>query len=108
MESKQNDFNIIWTRTGYHSFDMNIEFIKRKWNDKIVKRFISITDAIIEDIRINPFLYPKSIIYRKYHRVIIHKNTTMFYRIFTDKVYIILFWDNRQDPIFLKEILSKI
>jgi len=108
MESNQNDFIIIWTRTGFNSFDVNIEFIKRKWNDKIVKRFISTIDVIIENIRINPFLYPKSTIHKKYHRVIIHKNTTMFYRIIADKIYIILFWDNRQDPIFLKEILSKI
>jgi len=108
MESNHNDFDVIWTRTGFNSFDVNIEFIKRKWNNTIVERFISSTELLIERIRINPFLYPKSTIYKKYHRAIIHKNVTIFYRIIDDRVYIILFWDNRQDPIFLKELLSKV
>lgn len=108
MVSIHSDFGIVWTRTGFNSFDVNIEFIKRKWNDKIIERFISRTNAIIKKISVNPFLFPKSKTYRKYHKAIIHKNITLFYRIISDKVYIILFWDNRQDPVFLRDLLAKL
>lgn len=108
MASKPIEFEIIWTLTAYKSFDLNIEFIKRKWNDAIVKRFISKTDTTIEKLKINPFLYPKSSTFPKYHRAVIHKNVNLFYRIDPAQVYIFLFWDNRQDPKFLKELLSKI
>ena len=99
---------IVWASTAYKSFDLNIEFIKRKWNDVIVDRFISQTNDAIEKLRVNPFLYPKSITFPKYHRAVIHKNVNLFYRYDGSKVYIVLFWDNRQDPLFLKELLSKI
>ena len=102
------EFEIIWTHTAYKSFDLNIEFIKLKWNDVIVKRFISKTDTTIEKLKVNPFLYPKSNTFPKYHRAVIHKNVNLFYRIDPTQVYIFLFWDNRQDPKFLKELLSKI
>jgi len=108
MESKKIDFEIIWTRTAYKSFDLNIEFIKKKWDDIIVKRFIFDADKAIEKLKINPLLYPMTITFPKYHRAIIHKNVSLFYRHSSTKVYILLFWENRQDPKFLKELLSKI
>jgi plasmid stabilization system protein ParE len=108
MESNRIDFEIIWTRTAYNSFDLNIEFIKRKWGDTIIERFIFEADKTIEKLKINPSLYSRSITYPKYHRAIIHKNVSLFYRHSSNKVYILLFWENRQDPKFLKELLSKI
>ena len=108
MESNRNDFDIVWTKTAFKSFDLNIEFIRIKWNDIIVERFISRTDEIVKNIKVNPLLYPRSISFKNYHKAIIHKNVSLYYRIDISKIYLILFWDNRQNPKFLKELLSKI
>ncbi len=48
MESNKIEFDIIWTSTAYKTFDINIEFIKKRWDDKIVQRFISQTESKIE------------------------------------------------------------
>jgi len=108
MELNPDQFDVVWTRTAYKSFDLNLEFIKIKWNIRIAERFLSKTDAVINKIQLNPLLFPGSIVFTHYHKAVIHKNTTLFYRIQNQKIYLILFWDNRQDPKFLKEILSKI
>ncbi len=85
-----------------------LSYLMIKWNDRIVERFISRTDEIVKNIKVNPLLFPRSISFKKYHKAIIHKNISLYYRIDISKIYIILFWDNRQNPKFLKELLSKI
>lgn len=34
-------------------------------------------------------------------KCIIHKDCSMFYRIYDTQIIIIFFWDNRQDPMFM-------
>jgi hypothetical protein len=82
-------------------------FILRKWNLIEADKFVSIVFNHLESLTKNPEIG----IYNSKcdsFSIVISKQTTLFYRILESekKVALVLFWNNKQNPIRLNKLLE--
>lgn len=90
---------IIWSDKAENSLDEILDYLEDKFSVKTASEFDEEVYGIIRLIRENPFLFPifsgNSI-----RKAIIHKYTTLFYRIEKDKneILLISFFQSRKNP----------
>lgn len=89
---------IRWTKEADISYLEMIDFIQLVWNSDIVKRFVKETFDTLESISKNPEMY---VAYgsQDVRRALIHPTVSLIYRINVDHIDVLLFLDNRQNPI---------
>jgi hypothetical protein len=56
---------------------------------------------VLAAITESPFIYQAIEIDPEVRKAVIHGNCSLFYRVSGQKIVILFFWDNRQDPIFI-------
>ena len=98
---------VVWTRTA----DIQFAGILQFWVDKnksniYSKKLIKLVSNRTEQIAKKPFIH-KSADFRN-TRVASLGHFSIYYQVFDKKIIIAAFWDNRQDPKKLLEILKKI
>jgi plasmid stabilization system protein ParE len=91
-------FEIIWTRNAICHFDEIINFLLLTWNEEIAQSFIDLVENELLFIKSNPKCYPMFDEFRNIRKVVVHKNVSLFYRLNENKIELISFWDNRQNP----------
>ena len=80
------------------------EYLEGRWSSRVRIKFAKKLYDSLNKIRNNPELFPKSEVNKKLHKCVVSKQTILFYR-FTDKqVFIVSFFDTRQDPTKIKKI----
>lgn len=89
---------VFWTPTARITYLRIIEYLEEKWTNKEVNNFISEVEETIVKVRSNPNLFPSIKKKNEVHRVVIMKHNSMYYRVKTDQVEILAFWDNRRNP----------
>jgi len=97
-------YNVIWSEEAESSFFLVIDDILSRWSVREASNFISRTEEVISQIVIHPYIfkeYEKDISIR---HGILHKNTTMFYRVEENNssIQIMLFWNSKRNPQSLK------
>ena len=100
-----NSIKIFWTPIGLESLKESESFILQHWNQKVLEHFLTLVDKRINQLASNPKLAP-IVSSTEYRKLVIHKNISIFYKVETDFIKILLVWDNRQDPTVLKEKLT--
>ena len=91
-------FEIRWSENARNSFRDVIEQIKCKWSDKEVSAFVKKANRTFNTISNSPYIY-QSTRYENVRRAVITKQTSVLYRVNSQHIEILFFWDNRQDPI---------
>lgn len=94
-----------WTPIAIESLREVINFLSITWNDEIIDRFFLLIDEKIDLIQRNPEIGLK-LENSQFRKIIIHKNTTLFYEIDQPIIKILLIWDNRQNPEDLRKKLE--
>lgn len=79
------------------------EYIELKWNNEVKKKFSNKINAAIKLIVENPELFPISNINRKIRKVVISKQTSLFYHFNYKHIVIVSVFDTRQDPNKIKK-----
>jgi len=95
-------YQIVWSskaRTAYHKI---LDYLDTARTEKEIKNFIERTEEALNHILKNPFLYPHSRRKKRIHRCVIARQVSLFYRINNQSIELLVFWDNRQDPVKLK------
>ena len=91
-----NAYSVIWSPSAKVTYYQILEYLEDKWTNKELQAFIARSEEVINYICINPLLYP----YSKEsdtHKCVVVKQISLFYRVKSNYIEIILFWDNRQD-----------
>lgn len=90
-------YSVTWSPTARISYNHILEYLDEKWTIKEIEAFINRTEEVVSFICNNPLLYPYS---RESdtHRCVLLKQVSLFYRIKTNYIELLVFWDNRQDP----------
>lgn len=90
-------FSIIWSPTARITYFNILEYLEVNWTKKEVRAFASRTEVILDLIQQNPLLFP----YSKesdIHRCALVKQVSLYYRVKSGEVELLVFWGNRQDP----------
>ncbi|MBK9509301.1 MAG: type II toxin-antitoxin system RelE/ParE family toxin [Cytophagaceae bacterium] len=98
--------SVVWTNTAVKQRREILEYwVKRNGNTKYSEKLISIIKERIKIIVFNPFSGKKTNHIET--RVSALNNYSIFYKITGENIVITAFWDNRQNPDKLLEIISK-
>lgn len=73
-------------------------FLEKEWSVKAKHDFIHKLTKLLKQIKQLPDSFPESEKIKGLRKCVVKKQTTIFYK-YTDKsIYIVTFFDNRQDP----------
>lgn len=88
---------IVFTPKAKDSFLSIVSLIRSGWGERSAEKFVDKTYKILDSISRQPYLF------KAYHendvRIgLITKQTSIVYRVLNDRIEILFFWDNRQEP----------
>jgi len=95
-----------WTRTADIQYVGILEYwLKRNKSDTYSRKLIKIVTERTKQLAETPFIYKKADF--KDTRVASIGNFSIFYKVTKDEILITAFWDNRQDPKKLLQVLKE-
>jgi len=89
---------IILTPNGKETLLATVLFIKNKWGDKTAEKFVENTYRVLDTIAQQPYLF-KAYQGNDVRKGLINKHTSVVYRVLQNRIEVLFFWDNRQEPI---------
>ncbi|NOQ75628.1 MAG: type II toxin-antitoxin system RelE/ParE family toxin [Crocinitomix sp.] len=96
---------LIWSKPAQIDYWENIEFLLDEWTESEASAFIFKTDALLQIIKESPKTFRRFNYKQNIHTVPVTKEINLFYQVRKDKVELLRFWNNHQDP--KKLILKK-
>ena len=87
---------IIWSNPAKADYWKNIEYLENEWSPKEVISFITEVERNLELLKNNNEFFAKTG-YNNVYKLIIVKQVSLFYKISTDKIELLRFWNNYQD-----------
>lgn len=91
-------FEIKFSPKAETTFNDIIIQLEQRWGDKFVNKFKDKVAKSLDLIAETPLVYPVAQENPALRKCVLHKNSSLFYRIYNDKIEIVYFWDNRQEP----------
>lgn len=95
---------IIWTETALESYEEIIDYISYKFTMKEAVDFLDKTEVSLVIIS-NNFEIGSQYKKTEYRKLLITKQTYLFYKIINQTIYLSVFWNNGKNPIGLNTIL---
>lgn len=88
---------IEWSDEAEETYLDILNYLENNWSRKEVLKFIKRTEALFETILTQPYLFKAS--QNQYIRkAVIGKQNAILYRVTDTHIYLLTFWDNRQNP----------
>ncbi len=98
--------NVIWTRTADLQFIGILEYwVKKNKSSTYSKKLVKLVSERTKQIAEKPLIYKATDF--KDIRVASLGNFSIYYKLSNEQIIVTSFWDNRQDPKKLLEILEK-
>ena len=89
---------IYWSKRADNKFDKIISYIDEEWGEVVARAFVKkvydFLDILVEFPEIGSIEHPE----REIRGFVIVKQLTLFYKIKEDKIILLNFFDNRQNP----------
>lgn len=95
---------IIWSAKAKITFFKVLDYLDKNWTKKEIRQFILRTELVLNTIKKNPGIFPVSSKQKNIRKAIVDKNNSFFYEVdsYKQKIYLLTFFDNRQNPERLK------
>jgi len=77
------------------------DFIYDSFGSASADKFTLKADSVIKRIAKNPFMFKASSIDENVRVALITKQTSLLYLVTKTTIYLLFFWDNRQEPFFM-------
>ena len=68
-----------------------------KWTEQEVVNFIEATERVVNYISVNPLMFRKTN-KQHIHEALITSHNLLIYKIYSDRIFLITFYDTRQSP----------
>lgn len=89
---------IIWTQTSKETYIYVLDYLNDIWGQKYVNNFLKKSNKIFNLISLNPQMFQCIYENETVRKGILHKNCSFLYRVNTDYIELLVFWDTRQEP----------
>jgi hypothetical protein len=96
--------DIIWSARAKITFFKVLDYLETSWTKREILQFNERTEIVIQAIKKNPGIFPVSLKHKEIRKAIVDKNNSFFYKVdnYNKKIYLLTFFDNRQNPENLK------
>lgn len=99
-------FEVVWTGNGFATFEAIYKRILMKWGEHAASRFETKVDYILDLLEKSPSSFQSSREFPKLKKVLISKQTTLYFEINHQEVVLLAFWENAMDPDRLLDLLG--
>ena len=89
---------IIWSPSSEQDFAEILNYLNRKWNNRVAFQFINKTEYLLNQIAENPKQFPLINNSLKIRKCVLTKHNSLYYRTNTKHIEILRIYDSRQDP----------
>jgi plasmid stabilization system protein ParE len=94
----KNGYKILWTDNALKELEKTIEYLEENWTDKELRNLAESLEETISLISQNPQIFQASKKKKDIRRAVILSLNSLYYRVSEDKVEILSFFGNRQNP----------
>lgn len=88
---------IRWTVDAQEDFWQNIDYLEKRWSMREAINFSVKVEELLEQLKINTATYTQTG-YKDAFKIPVVKQVTLFYKLDGDKVILLRFWNNFQNP----------
>ena len=95
---------IVWSAKAKITFYNVLDYLEKNWTKKEILQFYQKTQLVLNVIKRNPGIFPVSQKHKEIRRAFVDKNNSFFYLVdsYNQRIYLLTFFDNRQNPKSLK------
>ncbi len=97
------DLKVSFSKTAEKNLDSVLKFIEARWSEKSKKIFIIKFEKAISIMVMNPEIFPKSAVNKKYRKCVITKQSSLLYSFSANEIRIHNILDTRQNPNKIKK-----
>ena len=89
---------IVLSKRASRNLEKLLEYLETEWSIRIKNNFIKKLDRSLHILKEKPESSPKSDRVIGLHKCVVTKQTTVYYKFDSEKLYIVTIFDTRQDP----------
>lgn len=93
---------IFWSEESLNNLEDILAYLYHKWTEKEVANFKSKLSSQLDLISKFPNLFPASEMNPNLRKAVLSKQTTVFYQVQNENIYIVYLFDTRQNPDKIK------
>lgn len=91
-----------WSPAARDEFATLLEYFEGAFGLEAALKPLDRTEEMVTQIAASPEMYPASRKKEEIRKATVSKQTTLYYRLTTDEIQLLHFWDSRQDPVKLE------
>ena len=91
------DYKIFWTDEALNNLESILDYLKEDWTQKEIDNFKSKLIKQINLIASNPKMFPVSTYNTRLRKAVLSKQTTIFYEVKNNVIYLAYLFTNRQN-----------
>ena len=92
-----SDYKIFWTDEAINNLDSILDYLSNRWTQREIDNFKIRLTKQIRLIEQNPFLFPISQYNSRLRKALLSKQTSIFYEISGQTIYLVYLFNNKQD-----------
>lgn len=87
-----------WSPTARDEFAALLAYVEGAFGLESALKLLDRTEEVVIQIAEFPKMYPASKEKKEIRKATVSKQTILYYRLTTDEIQLLHFWDSRQDP----------
>jgi len=91
------DYKIFWSEEALSNLEEILDYLNERWTEKEINRFKNKLNKQLEIICRFPTIFPVSNYHPNLRKAVLSKQTTIFYTIQDNIIYLAYLFDNRKD-----------
>ena len=90
---------VVWSNYAELTFDSIVDFIESSWGTNSARKFIRRVNHMLSILAQHPYMFKFISSVDDVRIGLITPQVSVVYKIHHDHIYLLYFWDNRQQPI---------
>lgn len=92
-----SDYKIFWTDEAINNLEDTIDYLNNRWTQREIDNFKNRLSKQIGLIQQNPSLFPISQYNSRLRKAVLSKQTTIFFEVTGQIIYLVYLFNNKQD-----------
>jgi len=92
-----SDYKILWTDEAINNLEGILNYLNNRWTQREIDNFKNRLSRQISLIKQNPVLFPVSQYNTRLRKAVLSRQTTIFYEVTGQIIYLVYLFSNMQD-----------
>jgi plasmid stabilization system protein ParE len=92
-----SDYKILWANEAINNLEETLDYLNYRWTQREIDNFKNRLSKQIDLIKQNPGLFPISQYNPRLRKAVLSRQTTIFYEITGQIIYLVYLFNNKQD-----------